>query len=58
MSIYTEDIKELKELKKNMTMLSILKKKWFWVVVVVIILIALGGTGVIDVQTILMQLLN
>lgn len=55
---HTEDITELKEQAKNMAILNILKKKWFWVVVVIIILIALGGTGVIDVQTLLLQLLQ
>lgn len=55
---HTEDIKELKEAAKNMAILNILKKKWFWAVVIVIILIALGGTGVIDVQTLLLQLLQ
>lgn len=55
---HTEDIKELKERTGNMALLNILKKKWFYVVVIIIILIALGGTGVIDVQALLLQLLN
>lgn len=55
---HTEDIRELKERTGNMAILNIIKKKWFWVVVIIIILIVLGGTGVIDVQTLLLQLLG
>lgn len=55
---HTEDIKELKEVTKNMAILNILKKKWLWVIFVIIVLSILGLGGAINVQELLVKILG
>ena len=50
----TRDIKEL----KSWSIKTMLKKKWFWVIIVILVLSALGLSGSINIQELLLNILK